>query len=72
MAELKVKSERRRVREMSDEEIGIEVRELRDRLFRMRSQMVTDRVEKTSEFRRIRRQVARLLTEGRRRALMPA
>jgi len=51
------------VRKLKDEEIAIEVRRLREKLFSLRSQTVTEKVEDTSQFRNLRRDIARLLTE---------
>ncbi len=58
------------VRKLNDEEIGIEVRRLRQRLFDLRTQTITEKVEDVSQFKKIRRDIAKLLTEGsaRRRA----
>lgn len=51
------------VKALRDEEIGIELKRLREKLFTLRSQTVTEKVEDTSQFLKIRRDVARLLTE---------
>ena len=51
------------VRKLSDEEISVEMRRLREKLFTMRSQTVTEKVEDTSQFGKIKRDIARLLTE---------
>lgn len=56
------------VRQLSDEEIGVEVRRLRDRLYTLRSQRVTEKVEDTSQFGKVKADVARLLTEQSARA----
>jgi large subunit ribosomal protein L29 len=52
---------------MSDQELVVEVKNLRGRLFDLRSQVVTEKVEDTSQFSKIRKDVARLLTEQTRR-----
>jgi len=57
------------VRSMKDEEISIELKRLREKLFTLRSQTVTEKVENTSQLRVLRRDVARLLTERRAREL---
>ncbi len=57
------------IRKMRDEEIGIELKKLREKLFTLRSQTVTEKVEDTSQMRKLRRDVARLLTERRARQL---
>lgn len=60
------------VRKMRDEEISIELGKLREKLFTLRSQMVTEKVEDTSQLRKIRKDVARLLTESRAREMAKA
>ena len=60
------------IRKMRDEEIGIELRRMRDKLYTLRSQTVTEKVEDTSQMRKIRRDVARLLTERRARQIAKA
>ena len=57
------------VRKMRDEEISIELKRLREIVFTLRSQMVTEKVEDTSQ---VRRDVARLLTERHVRILAKA
>lgn len=56
------------VRKLKDEEIAIELKRLREQLFRLRQQSVTDKVSDNSKFRKLRRDVARLLTERTARA----
>lgn len=53
----------RDVHAMKNEEIVLEVRNLRTKLFDLRTQAVTAKVEDTSQFRKTRRDIARLLTE---------
>lgn len=60
------------VRKLRDEEIGNELKRLRNRLYDLRSQAVTEKVENTSEFRVVRRDIARLLTERRSREIAAA
>ncbi len=55
------------VRELSSEEITVELRRLRDKLHALRIQRVSEQVEDTSQFGKIRRDIARLLTERRAR-----
>lgn len=57
------------IRKMRDEEIGIELKRVRDKLYTLRSQTVTEKVEDTSQMRKLRKDVARLLTERRARQL---
>lgn len=51
------------VKKLTSEEIGIEVARLRERLFTLKSQKTTEKVEDLSQFTKIRRDIARLLTE---------
>lgn len=51
------------VRKLSSEEIDIEVQRLRRKLFDLRCQTVTEKIEDTSQFRKLKKDVARLLTE---------
>lgn len=58
------------VRAKSIEEISEELKQLRDKLYTLRIQAVTEKVEDNSLFRKVRGDIARLLTEqtARRRA----
>jgi large subunit ribosomal protein L29 len=60
------------IRKMRDEEISIELKRLREKLYTLRSQQVTEKIEDTSQLRVLRRDVARLLTERRARELAKA
>lgn len=62
------------IRGKSDEEIAEELRQLREKLYTLRVQAVTEKVEDNSLFGKIRKDVARLLTEqtARRRAAATA
>lgn len=51
------------VRKLTAEEIKIELDRLRARLFTLRSQAVTEKVEDLSQFGKVKRDIARLLTE---------
>jgi large subunit ribosomal protein L29 len=53
---------------MNDEEIILESKRLRQRLFELRTQSVTEKIHDTSQFAKVRRDIARLLTEQSRRA----
>ncbi len=55
------------VHKLSDEEIEVELKRLRQRGFELRTQAVTEKIEDTSQFSTTRRDVARLLTERNRR-----
>jgi len=54
---------------LSDEEVAVEVNRIRRHLFDLRTQAVTEKIEDSSQFGKTRRDVARLLTENRRRAI---
>ena len=58
------------VRKLNDEEIEVEIERLRRRHFELRTQSVTEKIEDTSQFGKIKKDIARLLTEqnSRRRA----
>ena len=51
------------VHKLNDEEITVELRRLSRRLFELRGQSVTEKIEDVSQFRKIRRDLARLQTE---------
>ncbi len=51
------------VHKLSNEEIDIEVNRLRRRGFELRTQSVTEKITDTSQFGKIKRDIARLLTE---------
>ena len=62
----------REVRKLSDEELGVELGNLRAKLFKLRSQAVTEKIEDLSQFGKVRRDIARLRTEIRARELAQA
>lgn len=51
------------VHKLSDEEIDVEVKRLRRRLFDLRTQAVTEKIQDMSQFRKIKSDIARILTE---------
>lgn len=57
------------VHKMKDAELVEEADRLRKRLYELRSQAVTEKLENPRELSNIRRDVARILTEQRQRAL---
>jgi large subunit ribosomal protein L29 len=57
------------VHKMSVEELGSEVAKLRNDLYDLRTQSVTEKVEDTSKFKKLKKDIARLLTEQRSRQL---
>jgi large subunit ribosomal protein L29 len=56
-------------RGMSDEDLNNSLREVRKNLFDLRFQSATDRLETPSEMRKARREIARIKTIQRERAL---
>ncbi|MDG2030814.1 MAG: 50S ribosomal protein L29 [Phycisphaerales bacterium] len=55
------------VHKFSNEEVSVEIARLRKRMFELRTQKVTDKIEDTSQFKKTRRDIARLMTEQRSR-----
>ena len=51
------------VRKLNDEEIEVEIERLRRRHFELRTQSVTEKIEDTSQFGKIKKDIARLQTE---------
>ena len=51
------------VHKLSDEEIKVEVKRLRRQFFDLRTQAVTEKIQDTSQFKKIRKDIARVLTE---------
>jgi large subunit ribosomal protein L29 len=60
------------VKRMTGEEIDLEIDRMQRRLHDMRVQRVTDKVEDPSQFKKIRRDIARMLTERRAREMAAA
>ncbi len=56
-------------REMSDEQLRAELNETRKRLFEMRFQSATERLDAPSELRKLRIKIARIQTVQREREL---
>ncbi|MBX3385897.1 MAG: 50S ribosomal protein L29 [Phycisphaeraceae bacterium] len=52
-----------KVRALSDEEIGLEIQRQREALYSLKTKAVTEKVEDTSEFGKVRKRIARLATE---------
>ncbi|MFG0330779.1 MAG: 50S ribosomal protein L29 [Phycisphaerales bacterium] len=57
------------VHKLNDEEIAVEVNRLRRRMFELRTQSVTEKIEDTSQFMKTKKDIARLLTEKRQREI---
>ena len=51
------------VQKLSGEELEIEIDNLRKKLFELKTQSVTEKIQDTSQFKKIRKDIARLLTE---------
>lgn len=51
------------VHKLNDEEILVELDRLSKKVFDLRCQVVTDKIEDPSQFKKIRRDIARLKTE---------
>jgi large subunit ribosomal protein L29 len=63
-----LRERRKEIREMAGEEIAADLSQLREKLFTLRTQSVTEKVEDNTQFGKTRRDIARLLTEAARRA----
>lgn len=57
------------VRALKDEEISVELDRLRGSLLSLRSKSVTEKIEDSSSFGKIRKDIARLQTERRARQM---
>jgi len=51
------------VHKLGEEELSIEVDNLRKKLFELKTQGVTEKIQDTSQYSKIRKDIARLLTE---------
>lgn len=62
------------VRKYTDEELGLLLPKTRQELYQLRAKAVTEKMEQTSEFARLRKGIARMLTERnvRRMAAQPS
>jgi large subunit ribosomal protein L29 len=60
------------LRDMSDEQLGLTLKETAESLFRMRLQSQTEKLNAPSELRRQRRLIARIKTVQHQRALAAA
>ena len=52
------------VHKLSEEELDVETKRLRKRLFELRQQSVTEKIADTSQFAKIRKDIARVMTES--------
>ncbi len=55
------------IRSMREDELAGQLKTLRSKLFQLRQQAVTGKVEDVSQFRKVRKDIARALTEQRTR-----
>ena len=62
----------REIKKLGTDEIDIEVGRLRRRLYDLRCQSVTEKIQETTQFGNVKRDVARLLTEKRAREIAVA
>ncbi len=51
------------VKKLTDEELSVESTRVRRKLFDMRTQAVSDKIADTSQFKKLRKDLARLQTE---------
>ncbi|MFT4593616.1 MAG: ribosomal protein L29 [Phycisphaerales bacterium] len=51
------------VHKLGDDELSIEVDNLRKKLFELKTQGVTEKIQDTSQYCKIRKDIARLITE---------
>jgi large subunit ribosomal protein L29 len=58
-----VEMKAKEIHKLSEEEIDVEVTRLRKRLFELRCQSVTEKIVDTSQYGKIKKDIARLLTE---------
>jgi len=59
----------REIKKLGSDEIDIEVNRLRRRLFDLRTQTVTEKIQDTAQFGEAKKDIARLLTEKRARQM---
>jgi large subunit ribosomal protein L29 len=52
------------VHKLNDEELRNETKRLRKRLFELRTQAVTEKIQDTSQFGKVKKDIARILTEA--------
>lgn len=51
------------VHKLNEEELRNETKRLRKRLFELRTQAVTEKIQDTSQFGKVKKDIARILTE---------
>jgi len=60
------------LREMSDDQLGFSIKEAQDRLFKLRFQSTTEKLDSPSNLRKLRREIARIKTIQRQREMAAA
>ncbi|MEM8783997.1 MAG: 50S ribosomal protein L29 [Planctomycetota bacterium] len=65
---MKSKESQQEIAKKSDADLAETIKQLRKEHFDLRAAAVTEKIEKPSEFTRIKREIARALTEQNRRA----
>lgn len=60
------------VHKMNDEELQVEERRLRDRLYELKAQAVTEKLDNPRQLTITRKDIARILTESRARKIQEA
>lgn len=60
------------LREMSDDQLGFTIKEAQDRLFKLRFQSTTEKLDSPSNLRKLRREIARIKTIQRQREIAAA
>ena len=69
MAKKKTSELKQEIHKYKDEEILVELKRLRNMIFDLRTQAVTEKIQDPSKFKKVRRDIARLMTERRAREL---
>jgi len=69
MVSKKDKQFKAELKKLSDEQLTAEIGSMRERLHKLRTQTTTEKVEDLSQFKKIRRNIARASTEATRRRM---
>lgn len=65
-------SQAKEIREMNDEQLGVELKQTQEELFRLRFQASTEKLDAPSNLRKLRRKIAKIKTIQRERELAAA
>jgi len=60
------------LREMSDDQMGFSIKEAQEKLFKLRFQSTTEKLDSPSNLRKLRREIARIKTIQRQREIATA